>query len=238
MTLLKQLPPTSSVVFVDLESGFRAEHQPREVFESASLVKLPILVELYGRGLDLSEEMVLEDRFRVEGSGKLKSAETGTRWTLEQLAQLMVAESDNIATDMLLERLGLDTITPAMKKLGLKDTTVERTIFDFAAIDAGRDNRTSASDTALLLEKMARGELPGSAAMLKILETTRRRDMLPAGGGKVAHKTGELTGVLHDAGIVDGRYVLVMLAQGFPDRDAQVQAWAKLAGQVYKATTN
>ncbi len=236
---MKQLPPTSSAVFLDLESGFRAEHQPAQVYESASLVKLPILVELFRRELNLSEEMVLEDRFRVGGSGTLKDQANGTRWTLEQLAQLMVAESDNIATDMLLERLGLDTLTPAMQKLGLKHTTVERKVFDFAAIDAGRDNRTSAADTALLLEMMAKDKLPGSSAMLKILETTRRRDMLPARlpkGVTVAHKTGELTGVLHDAGIVDRRYVLVLMAQGFPDRDAQLKAWADLSGKVYQAT--
>lgn len=245
---MKELPPTSSAVFADLESGLRAEHQPREALESASLVKLPILVELYRRAeageLKLSEEMTLEDRFRVEGSGLLKDQPSGTKWSLEKLASLMVAESDNVATDMLLERLGLETLTPAMRKLGLKETTVERTVFDFAAIDAGRDNRTSAADTALLLEKMGKGELPGSEAMLAILETTRRRDMLPAKlpkGVKVAHKTGELTGVLHDAGLVtaaDGRrYVLVLLSQGFPERDAQLKAWATLSGKVYAEYT-
>lgn len=232
-------------MFVDLESGVRAEHRPREVFESASLVKLPILVELYRRAeageLKLTEEMVLEARFRVEGSGILKNQPGGTRWSLEKLARLMVAESDNIATDMLLERLGLDTLTPAMRKLGLQDTTVERTIFDFGAIDAGRDNRTSAADTALLLEKLGKGELPGSQAMLAILETTRRRDMLPARlpqGVKVAHKTGELTGVLHDAGLIttpEGRYVLVLLAQGFPDREEMLKFWAGFSGGVYRA---
>jgi len=234
-------------VFVDLESGFRAEHRPQEVFESASLVKLPILVELYRRAetgeLKLSEQMTLEDRFRVEGSGTLKNEASGTRWSLEQLARLMVAESDNIATDMLLEKLGLDTLTPAMQKLGLKATTVERTIFDFAAIDAGRDNRTTPADTALLLEKMARQELPGSEAMLKILESTKRRDMLPARlpqGVTVAHKTGELTGVLHDAGLVttpQGRYILVLMAQGFPGREAMLKFWAAFSGRVYKTYT-
>lgn len=241
----REFPGRAAIAWRLLDGGPQVTVGADEVFESASLVKLPVLVELYRRAstgeLDLEEELEFTEEFRVGGSGRLKDQPAGTRWRLAELARLMIVESDNGATDMLLHRLGASSIEKSMASLGLEDTAVRRRIFDFAAIDQGRDNLTSAADTARLLAGIGTGELPGSEAMRKVLLGQQRRDMIPAGlppGTPVAHKTGELTGVLHDAGIVSGprgEYVLVLLGQDFADRDEAVRAWASASRRIWEA---
>ena len=217
------------------------EHRSEEPFEAASLVKLPILVELARRiesgELGREDTMVFEERFRVGGSGVLQQRPAGEVCTLEQLATWMIAESDNVATDMLLERLGLATIHDRAQKLGLRATTVERTIFDFAAIDSGRDNRVCARDAAWLLAEMAANRLPGSGWMLEILEKTRRRDLLVAGlpaGVRVAHKTGQLEGFLHEAVLVLEEPEVLMVVLTAQSGEEEARDFMKtLAKQVY-----
>lgn len=234
----------SGVVIAGLDGG-RVEHRPDERFEAASLVKLPILVELARRAetgkLKLDDKMKFEERFRAEGSGVLKDRPAGQSYTLEQLAEWMIIESDNTATDMLLDRLTMSEIEAQMHKLGLEHTTVQRTIFDFGAIDRGLDNRISAGDAASLLLRMGRGEMPRSPWMAEILKRTKRKDLLQARLPKtvnVAHKTGELEGVLHDAGLVyvDSPYVIVVMTQGAGRAEA-MEFIAGLSSDVYAAVS-
>lgn len=241
-----QLQPGVAVGFQQLGSEKRLLLGEQRSYEAASLVKLPILVELYRRAeagqLSLDEEMTFEERFRVGGSGEIGQGPAGTRWTLAELGRLMIVKSDNVASDMLLERLGMDLIQRSMGELGLQDTTVQRTIFDFEAIDAGRDNLTSTRDMVRLLALIADQELPGSKAMRTVLEQQTKNELIPAGLPpltRVAHKTGELTGLLHDAGIVStpqGDYILVLLGE-FPDRQTGVATWKALSARVYGAFT-
>ncbi|MFN8606604.1 MAG: serine hydrolase [Vulcanimicrobiota bacterium] len=193
-----------------------------QTFEAASLVKLAILVELARRfesGQCRPEDtLVFEERFRVGGSGHLQKEPAGGKYRLDKLGEWAISESDNVATDMLFDYLKLDTLEPAMRDLGLKQMTVQRTIFAFEEIERGHDNLISANDMALLLGKIARQELPGSKWMLEVLGKTHRHDLLQAGlpkGLEVAHKSGELTGFLHDAGILFSQppYVVVILTR-------------------------
>ncbi len=218
------------------------QHRAEESFEAASLVKLPILVELSRRiqagQLRAEDSMVFEERHRVGGSGVLQQRPAGGRYRLDQLAEWMVAESDNVATDMLLEHLGLEQVHRQAVALGLRHTTVERTIFDFASIDAGKDNRTCARDMAWLLAQLADRRLAGSEWMLALLEKTRRRDLLVGGlppGCRVAHKTGQLDGFLHEAALLRQQppILLVVLTAGSPPEEAQA-FMQSLARQVYE----
>lgn len=214
---------TSGVACGPSAHPLEVAHQADLAFEAASLVKLPILVEL-GRRLEAGQHksddrLVFEERFRVGGSGVLKDRQAGGEYTLDQLALWMVTESDNVATDMLLEHLGMAEIEKEMTRLGLSHTTVQRKVFAFEEIERGRDNRISAGDAAILLGRMVQGKLPRSQWMLDILCKTRRRDLICAKlpkDLKVAHKTGELTGFLHDAAVVytSQPFVLVICTQG------------------------
>ena len=193
-------------------------------YEAASLIKLPILAEYLaqvGEGrLRGDATMNFEERFRVGGSGKIKHGPVGKGYPLATLAEVMITESDNVATDMLLEKLGLETIEKRARSLGLRHTTVRRKIMDFAAIDKGRDNLTTPADMATLLGLWQNGRLPGSQEALRILNKQKRNDVMTALLPRevaVAHKTGQLTGFLHDAGIVfapTGGYIMVVMSQG------------------------
>lgn len=212
-----------------------------KTFESASLVKLAILVELARRfeeGTCKPEDtLVFEERFRVGGSGHLQKEPAGGKYRLDKLAEWTITESDNVATDMLFEFLKLETLEPAMRSLGMKQMTVQRTIFAFEEIDRGRDNLISANDLANLYGKIARKELPRSEWMLQILQKTHRHDLLQAKlpkDLKVAHKSGELTGFLHDGGVLyaEPPYILVILTQAEKtDSERFIQG---LSGTIYE----
>lgn len=237
-------PGHSAVVFFDLDSDGHIEFEPNTSFESASLVKLVILSKLYRQfhvGQRSPEEtLVLLDSQKRGGSGSLKDAKEGTSYSLESLAELMVTESDNTATQMLTDLLGLDSIQQGAEALGLSDTTVQRDIFDFDAIDHGRDNTTSAKDITDFLRLLAHQELPGSSQMHEILERQKRNDMIGKGFPeqvRVAHKTGELDGILHDAAIVyapRGAFILVCLSDQVSDKEKAKSIWAKMALDILK----
>lgn len=215
-------PGTSAVACGPLNNPTLVSLNGEKTFESASLVKLAILVELARRfeaGQCKPEDtLVFEERFRVGGSGHLQKEAAGGKYRLDELAEWTITESDNVATDMLFDYLRLETLEPAVRSLGLKQMTVRRTIFAFEEIDRGRDNLISANDLANLYGKIARKELPRSEWMLGILEKTHRHDLLQGNlpkDLKVAHKSGELTGFLHDGGILYAQepYILVILTQ-------------------------
>lgn len=213
---------TSAVTCGPLENPTSVSVNGDKTFESASLVKLSILVELARRfeagDCKPEDTLVFEERFRVGGSGHLQKEAAGGKYRLDDLAEWTITESDNVATDMLFDYLKLDTLEPAMRQLGLKQMTVRRTIFAFEEIEKGRDNLISADDLAILYGKIARRELPRSDWMLDVLRKTHRHDLIQAKLPKdlmVAHKSGELTGFLHDGGILYTKppYILVILTQ-------------------------
>lgn len=240
----KEFPGHSAVIFADLDNGTRVEFEPDARFESASLCKLIILAELYRQfqvGTHTPDEMlVLLEKQKMGGSGHLKDAKEGSQHSLQSLAEAMITESDNTATQMLTDLMGRDKIQEGAKALGLDNTTLERDIFDFAAIDQGRDNYISARDAAAFLQQLARQELPGSQQMNEILERQKRHDMIGKdfpSGVRVAHKTGELDGILHDAAIVyapRGNFLLVCLSDGVHDKEAAKQVWSQMALDILK----
>lgn len=219
-------------------------HRGEATFESASLVKLAILVELARRleagACKPEDTLVFEERFRVGGSGHLQKEPAGGRYRLDDLAEWTITESDNVATDMLFDYLRLPSLEPAMRALGLQQMTVRRTIFAFDEIDRGRDNLISAADLAQLLGKIARKELPRSDWMLNILQKTHRHDLIQASMPKelqVAHKSGELSGFLHDGGIVytTPPYILVILTRA--NKDDSEKFIRGLSSEIYQAVS-
>jgi beta-lactamase class A len=207
-------------VVVDLESGERFDRLPDEIFPLASTIKLAVLYELFKQAdegrLKLDEVRPLERRHVVGGSGVLTQL-SAPAMPLRDYAILMVVLSDNTATNLLIDAVGMANVTRRMGALGLKTLQLRRRMIDAEAARRGDENVGTPADLARLLTAIYRSEgltKGSSEAIIGILrrpKTSALRDGVPA-GVPVANKTGTLEGVAADAGIVylaDRPYVFV-----------------------------
>ena len=221
-TIASGLDGVMSYTIVDLASGERFERLPDETFPLASTIKLAILYELFKQAdegrLNLDEVRPLDRRHVVGGSGVLVEL-TAPAMSMRDYATLMVVLSDNTATNLLIDAVGMANVTRRMGELGLKTLQLRRKMIDLAAAQRGDENVGSASDVARLLTLIYRSEglkKESSDAIIAILrkpKSSALRDGVPAAVA-VANKTGTLEGVAADAGIVylsDRPYVFVGL---------------------------
>lgn len=196
----------------DLKTGWESGFNEEKPFPSASMVKVPVMAvcfDAYSKGmLDLNEGLVLKNKFKTSGSGKLKCMPGGTKIDVDSLIELMITESDNTAANMLIELFGFDYLNEAFKKLGLRSTNIARKMMDFRSRKEGVENLTTAADLAFLLKGMYCGVLPNTQASVRCIEVLKKqkmRDRIPKKlpvDTVVAHKTGLENGVCHDAGII------------------------------------
>jgi len=222
-------PPTGLVALAarHVESGRTWRHNEHVILPSASLIKLPILAAFWetveAGGLDPGERVSVPAEARVEGTGVLKALAPGLQPTWSDLATLMISVSDNVATNLVIDRLGMDAIQAWIDKAGLGETRLERRMMDRAAMSAGRGNWTSAADMETLTSAIVAGTcVTGEASrqMRRALEAQQIHDRLPRRLGdsvRVANKTGDFADVIHDAGIVTwtaGALVIAVLTQG------------------------
>lgn len=189
---------------------------------AASVIKLPVLVcaffEMARGNVDRNERFILKDEDKLPSCGACNVLHTGIELTFEDLYTLMIILSDNTATNMVIKRLGMDTVNACIQELGLTSTKLNRLLFDSEAADRGLENYISVHDMARLYERLYRGELvspEASAEMLGILKQQRLKGKLPLSlprGTAVAHKTGEDSGITHDVGIVYAKspYILCL----------------------------
>jgi beta-lactamase class A len=210
-------------------------------FHAASTMKVPVMIELFRQaeagGLALDEPLPIRNEFKsiVDGSPYSLSvgddsdrevyANVGRTMTLRQLNEAMITVSSNFATNLMIERLDVEKIRATVSKLGAGGMKVVRGVEDQKAFDKGLNNETTARALLVLLEKIAKGEAVSKAAdaeMVEVLKRQKFRDAIPAGvpaGTPVAHKTGSITRIQHDAAIVYGPrpYTLVVLVRGIQD---------------------
>jgi beta-lactamase class A len=199
-------------LIVDQSSGSRVAHLERETFPTASTIKLAIVYELFklveeGK-LRLEETMTLERAKAVGGSGILYELGTPTL-SIRDYATLMVTLSDNTATNILMDRLGLEAIAKRMQGLGLNGTKLRRHMMDTAAARRGDENVSTPDEVVRLLQQMPAAGIE----LLKKPKESRLRKGLPP-GVVAADKPGELDGVRVDAGIVyakDRPYVFCVM---------------------------
>ena len=188
-----------------------AVHHPHEPFPAASVIKVPILLALAadveaGR-LRWDEAAPSGRADTVAGSGVMQFL-SPLAYTVRDLATLMVIVSDNRATNRLIDLLGLDRINAYLSRAGCRGTVLARPMMDLAARAGGRENITTPQDTADLFLRLLRGELAApatTAVLMEILSAQQIRDRLPAWlphDAAAAHKTGNLPGVVNDAGIL------------------------------------
>ena len=206
----------------NLDTGERLERRGDETFPTASLIKVPILVTVFDlvekRQLSLDDPLTVLKIDQVPGSGTLQFMHPGITVTVRDAAWLMTTISDNTATNVLIDRLGIERVNADLAALGLERTALRRRMFDFVARARGLDNVTTPRDAARLLCRfvLSDGLSPKSAERARrILLAQQLNAGLPARlpfGTPWAHKTGNLPGLLHDAGWLehdDGRRVVV-----------------------------
>jgi beta-lactamase class A len=236
-------PREVAVAYRDLGDGTAVSVAGDLVVHAASTMKVPVMIEAFRRAergeLDLDGGLVLRNEFRsvVDGSPfALDPAEDsdpelygrlGERVPVLELVRRMIVRSSNLATNALIDVLGADRVQATIEALGVTRMQVRRGVEDDLAFRAGIINTATADDLATLLVAIAgdRAASPAScSAMRGILEAQELDELIPAGlppGTRVAHKTGSITAVQHDAAIVypDGLppFVLVVLTRGFQD---------------------
>lgn len=200
------------VAVKDLTSGDTVFVNADLVFPQASSIKIPILVELFRQAqagrLRLDERVEVKRAQTAPGSGVLQHFGDGTSAiSLRDLATLMIVLSDNTATNILIERVGLPNVNDTLHKLGLEQTRLQRKMMETEAQRAGRENLSTPREMATLLELLHQGkalDAQHSAAVLEILKypkNTPLRRGLPE-GIPLANKPGGIPGVRCDSGIV------------------------------------
>jgi beta-lactamase class A len=230
-----------------------------EPFHAASTMKVAVLIELYhqvrqGRaGLD--EPLIVRNEFSslVDGSPfsldpsddseKDLYLAVGSSRTLGQLSELMITVSSNLATNLLMDKLGIGNIRGSVQVLGADGMNVVRDLEDTKALQQGMNNTTTARALLQLMEAIAHGravDAESSRQMLAVLERQTFNDDIPAGlpaGTLVAHKVGEVTKIHHDAAIVFARrpFVLIILTRGLADTKESSALIAKITRQLYPA---
>ena len=214
------------IVIDDLNGGGVFEFSADRQFLAASIIKIPIMMAAFERVRDgrlrLDDTLVLTKEYKVGGSGVLLELHDGLRLTLLDAIHLMIVVSDNTATNLVIDAIGgIDVVNDYMSRKGLKYSRLENYLMK--PKPGGPRNSVTPRDVAYLLRGIATRSIddPGDCgSMLEILKRQQYNDKIPRilpPEVKCAHKTGELDGVTHDAGIVtgpDANFVIVCLSQG------------------------
>lgn len=249
----KNMADTSDTIFIN----------EREMFHAASTMKTPVMIELFKQAAEgkfsLTDSITVKNDFRSivdssryqmsvdeDSEGELYSL-IGKKRTMRDLIDDMITMSSNLATNILIEQVGAKSVTETMRSYGADSILVLRGVEDIKAYEQGLSNRTTAYDESLIYEKLAEGEAvneESSREMIEILKRQKFNEMIPAQlpeGVEVAHKTGWITGVNHDSGIVllpDGqRYVLILLSKNAPEREEVLDAFSDISKMIYDFVT-
>lgn len=258
--ILQNVPGTFAVAFEDVATGEQLLINEKEMFHAASTMKTPVMIEVFrqqqrGR-FSLDDSVLIKNEFRsiVDGSTyQLDLGDdsddsiynmVGQRSTIRYLVHQMITVSSNLATNLLMDLVDARSVTATMRTLGAAEIEVLRGVEDDKAYERGLNNRTNAYDLMVIMRSLAQGSAVDSASsleMLKILLEQHFSEIIPAllpADVRVAHKTGSITGVEHDSGIVllpDGRrYVLVVLSKGLKDAASGQRALALVSKRLYE----
>ena len=214
---------------------------------SASLIKVFIMAEAFRQAssgrINPSESALITADVQVGGAGPLEFANQGLAVKLNELIELMIVESDNTATNILIKILGKDSINKFAHSQGCYDTFLGRKMMDFSAREAGIDNFTSPADMNVLLQRIYANHCLGPDSdriMLKILQGQTDKSKFPLllpQNVPLAHKTGELDGIEHDSGIflTNPPYILTIMTCDLPNEEQGRKTIAELSRMIYDA---
>ena len=239
-------PGVFGCAIVDLTSGEEWAVAGDTIFPQASAIKLPILMEVIRRGhageLDLNEIVKISRQVHVSGSGILAELGDGTvRMSLRDLCVLMIALSDNTATNLLIDRIGMERVNAMLRELGVAHTALRRRMMDLAARKHGVENVSTPREAARLMRLLHEGKFVSrevSDDVLSILRKRKEGDIEPVlpQGVPLASKTGELPGILTEWAIVElpGRpFVLVMMGKDGDSKQFS-KAFQELSSAAYR----
>jgi beta-lactamase class A len=247
------------LAYVDLGSGDTLFVNADSSFHAASTMKVPVMIELFRRAntgsFRMDQGLLLVNQFASIADGSPYALDPGSdsdstlyhhigeRVRVDTLLRLMITRSSNFATNTLITLVGGDAVTRTMRSFGAQRIQVLRGVEDGKAFDKGLNNTTTARDLAIILRAIQEVKAASPAAtgeMLRILSAQEFNEKIPAGlpiGTRVAHKTGEITAVSHDAAIVypAGRspYILVVLTRAIADGSKSAKLIADISAIVY-----
>jgi beta-lactamase class A len=232
----------------------------KRIFHAASTMKTPVMIEVFKQAaknkFNLDDSIEIKNAFKsivddslysldiTDDSGEELYSFIGKRKTIRELVFDMITVSNNLATNILIELVGARNITQTMRSIGANDIQVLRGVEDDKAFQLGLNNIVTAYDLMLIYENLANHKFvnaESSKEMINILLQQKHNTRIPAKlphDVKVAHKTGSITGVGHDSGIVflpDGRkYVLVLLSKNVKDEKTVIEAQAEVSKIIYE----
>lgn len=210
----------AGLVYKDLVTGDGFQYNAQHPFVAASVIKLPILVNAFERmhtgEISADECITVRSEHHCPSCGALSYMHDGLQVTFLDLCTLMIILSDNTATNLLIDKLGVDSINQTMRRHGMKKSTLRRKLFDAEKSAQGIENTVTPGEIAQLLERMYRGQLVSPQSdeqMLTILKNQRLNGKMPffiPSGVPIAHKTGEDGGITHDCGIIFAHHPLLL----------------------------
>lgn len=235
-----------------------------ERFHAASTMKTPVIIELYRQAeqgrFSVQDSIMVQNEFVsiVDSSTFTMSVSEdseqdlysllGERTSLYHLAYEMITRSSNLATNVLIDFLDAKKVTNTMREMEADSIEVLRGVEDIKAYEAGLSNTTTPKDLRIMFEELVKGDLltdESKKEILSILKDQKYNDMFPVKlpeDTPVAHKTGWITNVHHDSGIIfmpnGDAFVLVFLSKNAPDREAVLEASADIARYCYDFMKN
>lgn len=246
--LAAQYPSVHPSVYVWDYDGNYASLNSDEIFATASIIKLPVLVRLFKSielgQLSLNDRMNLTEYYRTEGSGSLQFKAANSSYSIDTLARIMITESDNSATNMLMAKLGSMTdINTGIRDWGLQNTKVQTWLPDL-----GGTNKTTAEEMARILYNIDNPDFLSISSREKIFDYmghVKNTRLLKAGlpsDAVLMHKTGDIGTMLGDAGIVFApngkKYIVVILANRPHNSPLGKEFIVKASSMIYNSVVN
>jgi len=248
-----------ALAFKNLESGKEILINERENFHAASTMKTPVMIEVFKQvhngEFNLYDSIIVKNEFKsiVDGSvfrlSDLEDSDQelyqylGKKRSIYSLVNDMIIVSSNFASNLIIDFIGVKNVNQTMRKVGAMDINVLRGVEDIKAFEKDLNNSTTAYDLMIIYEKLANGDIIDrkvSDKMIEILKNQEYQDIIPfylPKNVEVAHKTGMITGVHHDSGIVflpDGRkYVIILLSKELTDFGAGTLLLAEISKLIY-----
>jgi beta-lactamase class A len=236
-----------AVAFKNLKTNSSMLINEEIIFPSASTIKLVILSALMNavsKGqMKLEQTIILLDVHKCGGDGILKELKENHKFTLYEIAKLMIILSDNTAANILIDLLSMEKINEMAEELGMKSTKLNRRMMDSEAAKLGRENVTTAKDLCHILELIYRGKVISkeySKIMLGILlkqQLGGRLNLYLSEDVVIAHKTGDLDKVEHDVGIVynyPNDYILCVLTKNLRSNKDGREIIGKISLEAYR----